>query len=128
MTLADRITDMEQRVLNAATVEAAAHFHEELDRLRAQQAVTDPGSDYRRGYQAGYKAERSSPAPAGLDVLPCGYKFAGPGAGRCMQFPDHAIHRGAWLHREENHDYVAGHDRRKGERRAAARPAEGSHE
>jgi len=65
MTLADRITDMERRVLNAATVEAAAHFHEELDRLRAQQAVTDPGSDYRKGYQAGYKAGRSA---AGLDV------------------------------------------------------------
>jgi len=60
MTLDERIAEMEQRVLNAATVEAAAHFHEELDRLRAQQAVTDPGSDYRRGYQAGYKAGRAA--------------------------------------------------------------------
>jgi len=64
-TLAQRIADMEDRVLNAATIEAAARFHKQLDRLRAQQDVPDAGSDYRRGYQAGYKAGRvaSSPAP-----------------------------------------------------------------
>ena len=67
-TLAEQIADMEGRVLNAATVEAAARFHERLDVLRERQSPStipaprnlpdDPQerAAYLRGYQAGYHA------------------------------------------------------------------------
>jgi len=65
-TLAEMIADMEERVLNAASVEAAAKFHERLDRLREQEAEIRRSADYRAGYQAGHQAARKAAARAAL--------------------------------------------------------------
>jgi hypothetical protein len=72
-SLEDRIIAMEQRVLNARTIEAARNFHDQLDRLYEERGDHIPRSrvsarpgkrgpartvsaDYERGYQAGYHA------------------------------------------------------------------------
>ncbi len=73
-TLDQQIVVMEQRVLNARTVEAARGFHDQLDRLVAQRAGKNVGisrpfgrpkgppklnsAEYERGYNSGYIAGR----------------------------------------------------------------------
>jgi hypothetical protein len=51
-----RIESLEERIVNAATIETARRLHDELDELRAL-APVDAGCEetYRRGYQAGYQ-------------------------------------------------------------------------
>lgn len=64
-TLDQQIEAMEHRVLNAATIEAARHFHDQLDELVARRAKQPPArpalrAEYKRGYNSGYLAGQRS--------------------------------------------------------------------
>lgn len=54
------ITELEDRVVNARSIEAARSFHDRLDEARARRdelARSEPDAvAYQRGYQAGYHA------------------------------------------------------------------------
>lgn len=92
-TAAEEAALLEELVLNASTTEAAARYHERLDRVR-EELPPEPRtrrdtSDYRRGYQAGFEAGRRAPSASATDEGVClrhrmvGFISAVPGCAAC---------------------------------------------
>jgi uncharacterized membrane protein len=74
VNIAERIESLEERIVNAPTIETARRLHDELDELRARIPTDAAAEDasrgaYEAGYQAGYHAgirrasKRRSPNP-----------------------------------------------------------------